>query len=53
MLFATARHRLGSPRCSSKSPKLAAVALANKTAGIAWKMMVTGEACSAKPAVAA
>jgi len=27
-----------------KSPKLAAVALANKTARIAWKMMVTGEA---------
>ena len=35
-----------------KSPKLAAVALANKTARIAWKMMVTGEAYSAKvPAV--
>lgn len=27
-----------------KSPKLAAVALANKTARIAWKMMITGEA---------
>jgi transposase len=27
-----------------KSPKLAAVALANKTARFAWKMMVTGEA---------
>jgi transposase len=26
-----------------KPPKLAAVALANKTARIAWKMMVTGE----------
>jgi transposase len=26
-----------------KSPKLAAVALANKTARIAWKMMLTGE----------
>ena len=25
------------------SPKLAAVALANKTARIAWKMMATGE----------
>jgi hypothetical protein len=35
-----------------KSPKLAAVALANKTARIAWKMMVTGEANS-KSAVAA
>ena len=35
-----------------KSPKLAAVALANKTARIAWKMMVTGEAYSAKSAVA-
>jgi transposase len=31
-----------------KSPKLAAVALANKTARIAWKMMVTGETYSAK-----
>jgi transposase len=37
-----------------KSPKLAAVALANKTARIAWKMMVTGETYSAKsPAVLA
>jgi transposase len=36
-----------------KSPKLAAVALANKTARIAWKMMVTGEAYSGKSAVAA
>jgi transposase len=36
-----------------KSPKLAAVALANKTARIAWKMMVTGEAYSAQSAVAA
>jgi transposase len=36
-----------------KSPKLAAVALANKTARIAWKMMVTGEAYSAKSVVAA
>src|ERR1700752_4899967 len=33
-----------------KSPKLAAVALANKTARIAWKMMFTGEAYSAKVA---
>jgi transposase len=30
------------------SPKLAAVALANKTARIAWKMMVTGEAFDPK-----
>jgi transposase len=36
-----------------KSPKLAAVALANKTARIAWKMMLTGEAYSAKAAAAA
>ena len=35
-----------------KSPKLAAVALANKTARIAWKLMVTGEAYDAKSAVA-
>jgi transposase len=33
-----------------KSPKLAAVAQANKTARIAWKMMVTGEAYTAKSA---
>jgi transposase len=31
-----------------KPPKLAAVALANKTARIAWRMMVTGEAYTAK-----
>jgi transposase len=36
-----------------KSPKLAAVALANKTARIAWKMMATGEAYSAQSAVSA
>jgi transposase len=36
-----------------KSPKLAAVALANKTARIAWKMMLTGEAYGTKAAVAA
>ena len=36
-----------------KSPKLAAVALANKTARIAWKMMVTGETYTAKSAPAA
>jgi transposase len=35
-----------------KSPKLAAVALANKTARIAWKMMLTGEAYNAKSAAA-
>ena len=33
-----------------KSPKLAAVALANKTARIAWKMMMTGETYPAKSA---
>src|SRR6476620_11311263 len=33
-----------------KSPKLAAVALANKMARIAWKMMVTGETYMAKSA---
>jgi transposase len=31
-----------------KPPKLAAVALANKTARIAWKLMVTGESYSVK-----
>jgi transposase len=36
-----------------KPPKLAAVALANKTARIAWKLMVTGEAYAPKPATAA
>jgi transposase len=40
-----------------KSPKLAAVALANKTARIAWKLMVTGESyngqrMNAEPALA-
>jgi transposase len=35
-----------------KSPKLAAVALANKTARIAWKMMVTGQNYAAKAAPA-
>jgi len=36
-----------------KSPKLAAVALANKMARIAWKLMLTGEAYTATPAPAA
>jgi transposase len=36
-----------------KSPKLAAVALANKTARIAWKLMLTGEAYAATSAAAA
>ena len=36
-----------------KSPKLAAVALANKMARIAWKLMVTGETYAAKSAPAA
>jgi transposase len=36
-----------------KPPKLDAVALANKTARIAWKLMLTGEAYTATPAPAA
>jgi transposase len=36
-----------------KSPKLAAVALANKMARIAWKLMVTGETYTANPVPAA
>ena len=36
-----------------KPPKLAAVALANKTARIAWKLMVTGESYNAKSTPAA
>jgi transposase len=37
----------------NKPPKLAAVALANKTARIAWKMMVSGEGYSATPPASA
>jgi transposase len=36
-----------------KPPKLVAVALANKLARIAWKLMVTGEAYAARPVRAA
>jgi transposase len=36
-----------------KSPKLAAIALANKNARIAWKMMLTGESYTAEPATTA
>jgi len=36
-----------------KPPKLAAVALANKMARIAWKLMLSGEAYTATPAPAA
>jgi transposase len=36
-----------------KPPKLAAIALANKTARIAWKMMLTGETYRAPSAAAA
>jgi transposase len=36
-----------------KPPKLAAIALANKTARIAWRMMVAGEVYTAKSAPAA
>jgi transposase len=35
-----------------KPAKLAAIALANKTARIAWKMMVTGETYTAQSASA-
>ena len=36
-----------------KSPKLAAVALANKTARIAWKLMVTGQSYETNAVAAA
>jgi transposase len=57
---AVIRHALSSGKASPwllellkrKSPKLAAVALANKTARIAWKMMMTGEAYHATSAAA-
>jgi transposase len=57
---AVIRHALSSGKASPwllellkrKSPKLAAVALANKTARIAWKMMLTGETYTAKTAAA-
>jgi len=51
------RHGRASPWLAGllkrKSPKLAAVALANKMARIAWKLMLTGEAYTATPAPAA
>jgi transposase len=51
------RHGRASPWLAEllkrKSPKLAAVALANKMARIAWKMMVTGETYTVKSTPAA
>jgi len=51
------RHGKASPWLAGllkrKSPKLAAVALANKMARVAWKLMLTGEAYTAAPAPAA
>jgi transposase len=38
------------PLLKRKPPKLVAVALANKLARIAWKLMVTGQAYAAKSA---
>jgi transposase len=50
--FRNGRSRNASPWLTEllkrKSPKLAAVALANKIARIAWKMMVSGDAYRAK-----
>ncbi len=50
------RHGKASPWLAGllkrKSPKLAAVALANKMARIAWKLMLSGEAYTATPAPA-
>jgi transposase len=58
---AVIRHALSSGKASPwllellkrKSPKLAAVALANKTARIAWKMMLNGGTYIPKSALAA
>ncbi len=49
--MAEAPHQ-GSSNFARKPPKLAAVALANKTARIAWKLMGTGQsyAINIKPA---
>jgi len=52
-----ARFRLRAPwivdLLKRKPPKLAAVALANKMARVAWKLMVTGDSYAAKSAPAA
>jgi transposase len=54
MFDAAEGRRVGLPSFSKrKSPKLVAVALANKRAHIAWKLMVTGENYVAKSAPAA
>lgn len=51
------RHGKASPWLAAllkrKPPKLVAVALANKMARIAWKLMVTGQSYATKPAPAA